>query len=420
MKPRVFVMIVTLFLSITFLNCCGFSILTNGNPQPIETKTIDLKTFKISNGNLEEINSVFRKTSYKYDTSTNNITFELWNPKSLDSTGLLKNTFQKDINYYHNPKNDQKYNDRYPIINSTPDGWNIWDANREYVLNPETNNEIDTIIGGVFYDAYDGNTIGRINWSDSFSCWNRTTKRVFWTVPLQHQRLFIQQNRLYNMETLGHDLEKINLNDGTTEWGIDYKNEPGKKATFYEQCTKNNIWLSIKSQQSGNYNTTNIYKYDQNNESITVIQDLDNVDLFVSEGQLYFFDQNLKLFKVNEKSFEHEFYFDLSQYKKSKKVEPIRNYKTTQNGLLVIYTSNSTVLFNIKSKLLKEEKTKVGVVSNQAYIADEKYIYGIDNATLNKSWSIDKSEIGKDWKILLIDERGVLIKDEKYLYAFRP
>lgn len=416
--------ILIVFILIGSLSDCG------KYDAPISSKTYDIKSFRIEDGKKIPIDPIFSKTVFEYEKEPEDkIDFVEWKPKPLTATGELEISWVKN-NYFDCSDNEilrKNYEyfinfDRYHC-ESKIDGWQIDMFDNETLL-------LDAFSGGTRqaydygdYDSINGISIDLNLYDKVFRCRDRTTKEIFSIsdyckedgIPL----LFPNQLFFHNGQQ--DVMSERSFSDFRKYWSLKYKpNKQNEDKSYIVEKTQDILWF-ILTYYSSNKDKNMIIGYDLNKEVAFEFIVSDIMDIFTNQDSLFIIMNNHKVFKLDVESLEFSLFFDLSNFVE-KKVENGYYHTFTFYDLAMIQYKNNKVLLNLRTKKIFQTDLLLGIINNNIYLYDENNnnIWGINQNTFEKTWHINTSDYSKYNKVILVDERGVLIQDKDMLYAFRP
>jgi len=375
---------------------------------------VDVKSYAVTPNGLVEADLQFKKVIYT-NADNKNSQYNFWESSYIKSSVELKEFWRDDIQkYLHKSSGDFR-----GYVKSVPQGWAVYSrGSAEYLLSPKDGRTSSIREMGFYFDAGRGIAVGRVDGGNYLGMWeNKENGKVLWEFGLDKQHTFIWNNQLFVQEEFGNDVTKINLDDGTPAWGIiceqDYR---GILSGFggNSKC----LWITYFDFSGGEYAAyTHVYAYNPDKNTITEVCKFKNITpLGVVGDSFYYVDDDLKVYTINEETFEKKLVSDLSGIISS--TDDITG--SGPDDILVIETKNGQKVFHFLSRKVTSINDPITELKNDYYFDDGKKIIGVDPYTFKHTWSIDKKGIGGDYTIMLSDEYGVVLRDDKFVYGFRP
>lgn len=386
---------------------------------PIDSKTVDIKSYIFENGKLTEVEPLFEKIIYEYEKSENEpkIEFNEWKPKSLTHKGKLKVFWEEELNTTTRTKRDNYY------FNSIPEGWQVWfDTRFEKAINPATGKELDLMIGGRYSRFHSTNpniSCGRVFKKNDFACYNRETKEVLWRKSTGCSCLL--KGEFYEGQA------KININNGWIDWEIQRKIDEYYVLQSVYKSENNLILLYSNSNDDPNMGL-DIYSFDPVGNKIVKIATIpSSANIFHRNICVYYFTNKKQIYSVNAETYATEYVGDFSQYFDSSKAYiPSNDYSTI---ILSDHSGKGDFLYNLETKKASPYFKKIYSIRNDDfninYYTIENGVYrGIDSDTFQFTWTFNKEDLSKQdqyFEIMFIDSRGILVRvgDEK-IVGLRP
>lgn len=424
MSRKVIPMFLTLILIVSFCSCGRYD-------APKSSKTFDIKSFRIENGKKIPIEPIFSKTVFEYkNEAEDKIEFVEWKPKPLLAKGELEQFFVEETS-----KTTEYYGTKLvPSINgvsSTPEGWYISNGEDIYLLDPSNGKKTKHFGDPFFSDQNSNLCVGRLindDYSyDSFACWDRIKNHVYWNKKTHFPKPIILDNSLYYSDGYYREIiNKINPTNGLKEFFLKEK-EPYKVNNSWCASTTDNIWFPcsrLYKEQSKDI----LIRYDTKNDE-AYISEIEGIeDGFTYNDKYYYYNNLLQIFEVDKDSMKSTLHIDMSKYLPDN--IPLREsiLHTLDGDILLIENYKIIIAVNIKTKKVLEPKGNMEFVFGRniyfqnyhsAWGVDPE-IWGINSDTFEKSWHIKIPPNLILPKVLLIDERGVLVSDQNHIFGFRP
>ncbi|HNY61931.1 MAG TPA: hypothetical protein PL190_07625 [Caldisericia bacterium] len=375
---------------------------------------VDVKSYAITPNGLAEADLQFKKIIYT-NADKKNSQYNFWESSYIESSVELKEFWRDDIQkYLHKSSGDFR-----GYVKSVPQGWAVYSrGSAEYLLSPKDGRTGSIREMGFYFDVGREIAVGRVDGENYLGMWeNKENGKVLWKFGLDKQHTFIWNNQLFVQEEFGNDITKINLDDGTPAWGIvceqDYRGILSGLGGN-SKC----LWMRYFDFSNGEYAAyTHVYAYDPDKN--IVVEVCASKDIFLLgfiNGSFCYIDNDLKIYAVNEETFEKKMVSDLSGIISS--TDDITG--SGPDDILIIETKDRQEVFHFLSRKVTSINDPIIALENDHYFDDGKKIIGVDPYTFKHTWSIDKKGIGEDYTIMLSDEYGVVLRDDKFVYGFRP
>lgn len=412
MNSKVSLLAVTiLFLMSVFVGC-------NSIPDPISSKTTDLKTYRFENGKLVEKDPVFQITHYEYEKTEDEkeLEFVQWLPEPLTAKTKLTKFWEKNI-----PKQYDIY--RNPI----PEGWSLHNHHGlGVVLDTNTGEYLDLFSGGDFFDTKNKLSLGytmHFNW---YACFNRETKEKMWEYDGPGYMYYVVNNQIFSSEfsPWSYFLKQHSLNNNAPYWtltsGLDkkqfydlYGSDDGKLIFYYRDEINGEGPYVLCSYEPGSDQIIEFAKLPA------------RIPIYHFKNNIYYVDEDRKMYSINDTTFEKSFVFDFGEYITGQNYSFEDHDYDEISPLICLQRTNDCLLFNVETKTISKPLPKDIKKYNDNYCyQDFDKMYGIDPITFENSWTIDLNDLNLEnpfnIELLLIDSRGVLIKNEDMVYGFKP
>lgn len=398
---------------------------------PISSKTYDIKSFRIEDGKKIPIDPIFSKTVFEYEKEPEGkIDFVEWKPKPLIAKGELEQFFVEKISKT-NESDSIKTVSNFGGACSTPEGWHISNGEDTYLLDPLTGKKEESFGNPWYFDKNSNKCIGR--WTKgplsyhTFACWDRISGHLYWNKATKSPKPIIFDNSLYYYDDYYREvINKLDLISGTKKFLLK-ENKPYTVLNWFCASTTDNIWFPLSRLNKEPYGKALVkYSISRDEAFITSISDIE--DGFVYQDKYYYYNNKLQIYEVDKETMKSSLYIDMSKYLPND--TPLREsiMHTLDGDLLLIINYKKHIVVNMKTKKVFDPKGKVEYVfGRNIYFNNYQSDWGVDP----EIWSINPETFEKSWRIkvppnlmlpevLLIDERGVLVRDEINLYGFRP
>lgn len=408
--------VLILLLGSVYLGCNS-----NMIPDPLSSKTTDLKTFRFENGKLIEKDPVFQITRFEYEKTEDEkeLEFVQWLPEPLTKKNKLTKFWEKNI-----PKQYDIY--RKPM----PEGWSLHTHHGlGVVLDTNTGEYLDLLSGGDFFDTKNKLSLGytmHFNW---YTCFNRVTKEKLWEYDGQGYMYYIINGQIYSSEftPFTYFLKQHSVNNNAPYWSITDKRSGSDKKQF------NNIYGSDKGKIifyfKDGINGEGVYRlcsYAPGSDEIIEYAQLPaKTNIYHYKNHIYYIDKENKMYSINDTTFEKSFVFDFKEYTTGQNYTFENHDYDEISPLICLKRTNDSLLYNVETKTISKPLPKNIQKYNGNYChQDLDKMYGIDPITFENSWTIDLNDLNIEKpfnvELLLIDSRGVLIKNEDMVYGFKP
>jgi hypothetical protein len=418
------VIILTVFILVTSFSGCG------KYEAPISSKTYDIKSFRIEDGKKISIDPIFSKTVFEYENAPEKIIdFVEWKPKPLTAKGELEQFWVEDIEHYHKANSDEWY--RWPECTPTPQGWMVSDKGITYCLDtnslekkrcnkyPEYWDSGSNYCFGNHSEAYE---------SDNWACWDNESGEILWIRPRVWAILESTSNKLFLSREDEYFITQIEPNDGRRLWGLKYYTKIDSNFDISKPfSSKDYIWTIFKKNYNSNIDQIIGYNFSLNELIRLNLSDI--IGTFIYENSLCLIDKKLVIYKFNETTLKIELLWnpetDLYRY--------ISGYNNIDCFVVsdMLYLDNDyhlNILMNLKTrKIFKPYDVNIEMFDNTIFASNNGNLWGIDPETFELTWHLDTIIFGEDFskdrlydRLLLVDDRGLIIKDDKKLYGFRP
>lgn len=387
---------------------------------PISSKTYDIKTFRIEDGKKIPIDPIFSKTVFEYENEPEGeIDFVEWKPKPLTAKGELEQFLIQNINKSYAIDNERKESN-FKKSCSTPDGWHISNGDDPYLFDPATGEKQKSFGSPRFFDQNTNLCVGKkdteSNNNHIFACWDRISKHLFWENNAYWPKPVVIDNSLYYHDGMMQMF--INMRDlrsGKKIFVLEDKDHV-RISVFFCESTRDNLWFSFTYIS----NAEALARYDMKHDEAYIANISGIEGGFVYDDKYFYYNNKLQIYEVDKETMEPSLYVDMSKYLPNN--TPLREsiLWTLDGDLLAIMNYKKHIIVNMKTKKVFEPKEKIHNCDNRIYFQDNFSIWGIDPETLERSWSIRIPSTSIMPGVLIIDERGVLDRDEINLYGFRP
>lgn len=416
MKIKAVVLVVSILLLGSVFMGCGL----NNIPVPKSTKTTDLKTFRFENGKLVEKDPVFQITHYEYEKTEDEkeLEFVQWLPEPLTLKAKLTKFWEKSIP-----------NESYIYRNPIPEGWSLHThQGLKIVLDTNTGEYLDVFSGGFFFDTKNKLSLGYTKHFNDYACFNRESKELLWTYPGAGDMYYVIIDRVFSVESMPVStvLNQYDIYKGHIYWSLVDKNGVLIYPIYgLYGSDDGKIIFQYRFEENGE-GLHQLCSYESGSDRIIEYAKLPTgIPIYHYKNNIYYIDGDEKMYAINDTTFEKSFVFDFKEYTTGQDYSFEDHDYDEISPLICLKRTNDNLLFNVETKTISKRLPKNIQKYNGNYCyRDSDKMYGIDPVTFENSWTIDLNDLNLEnpfnVELLLIDSRGVLIKNEDMVYGFKP
>ena len=263
---------------------------------------------------------------------------------------------------------------------------------------------------------------------NDYACFNRESKELLWTYSGAGDIYYVVNNGIYSIENVNINsvLKQHNVYNGFPQWSLIDKNQVLESQIYplYGSDHGNLIFYYRNKLNEESPYILCSYK-PGSDEIIEYTQLTKGIPIYHYKNNTYYVDEDRKMYSINDTTFEKSSVFDFRKYITGRNYYFENHDYDEISPLICLNRTNDSLLFNVETKTISKPLPKdIKKYNGNYYCRGFDKMYGIDPITFEKSWTIDLNDLNLEkpsyFEILLIDSRGVLIKNEDLVYGFKP
>ncbi len=343
----------------------------------------------------------------------------VWKPDYIKTKTKLTKKWEKSTNQFDGP-----------ITHSYPQGWFVEGT----VYDPEVGNNKDNQDNAILYDAVDRIGFFMVDATPQYSlnekrvfCYDLKSKEIRWHYDGYINLIpFAIGNNVF-LRGSGGTFIALDCWSGLPLWAINPVDMKQKMLFKKAESYGSYIWLETETHisdgdtsRSSDDMLKHLYRFDPKTFEMMKVNIPDIYRFTMIEDKVFVYsEKNTKLTILNQNG-APTFEYDLKPHYKNARFSYGNDYHPLAaliGGIIYYFNLNDPG----RPVYLNGNLVYVGNLNNSRwdYCLDASDgIYGFDGLTGDKTWFIDRNDIGFNAKVLVADWRGVLVYDDGKLKAF--